>query len=105
MKTWLKGGLIGIAVWTFLYVLMGIGNNIPMDCSNVSLGKSCTANPLTMVLRYPFMVITFLQFSVLGCKGEPFGCIFAFPLSLIELAIIGAVIGFIIGKIKSRRKT
>jgi len=106
MKTWLKGGLIGVAVWIFILILFTIGNLIPMDCSRVSLGEMCSIHPFTTILIFPVHQVIFKQADIIfKCSGHggP-DCSEGFPLTLIEFFILGAVIGLIIQKIKERKK-
>lgn len=102
MKAWLKGGLIGlivgiIAIFLYFFVMFsGIGRTCPSN------GSECMPNSFKL-LAYPMIYTSFPLWGICHGGEECIGNIFWAPLlSLIVYSLIGTLIGFIIGKLKSR---
>ena len=95
-QTWLKGGIIGGGFLTLLSILM-------------SLGQSLRIGILEFI---PSIIWLLLMLPGLGgiCQGGSFGflpdCKIGFSeylISIIVYAIIGALIGLIVQKVKSKK--
>ena len=95
---WLKGGIIGGSIGLLLAIFSNMGTFV-LDISY----------PRSLVyLSYPALYVSgLLIFSIIGCKS--FGCVlllmplFGF-LVILQGFIIGAIIGWIVGKIKSKKR-
>ena len=104
MKTWLKGGLIGI-ILAIVYLALSYGFMISSIGTYCPKNQNCEYNILGKI-GYPISIFSVIQCSFLtGCKEQ--GCeILCFPLGvvivIIEFFVIGSIIGLIIGRIKSR---
>lgn len=89
MKAWLKGGLIGILIWAVLFVVALFVNPYTNYKVNFA-GTIIFINICPMITRCAYE----------GCLG----CLLLGPLiSLIFLFLIGAIIGWIVRKIKEKR--
>ncbi|MBS3089107.1 hypothetical protein J4402_05050 [Candidatus Pacearchaeota archaeon] len=95
MKSWLKGGLIG-GIVSILFMAL------PIVFMNVSWWPY-----LMTFVSYLSFPISFLLANLGDIEGMGGGILFAFlliPLGiLINFFLLGAIIGFIVGKIKSRK--
>ena len=92
MKSWLKGGLIGLAIAIFLMIISIV--------FNISFLQDFLAK-ISFIFSVPFVYL--FQFLGLAGTGENYGLvvIFIFFGLILELFIFGAIIGWIVGKIKS----
>ena len=100
MKAWLKGGLIGggIAVLLFLSTIFCIGGCPIDEC----FGLKKVVYEICGIVSIPFSAFCYF---ITQCVGEDcMGCdIFLGPLfGFIGFFLVGALIGWIIGKIKSK---
>ena len=101
MRTWLKAGLIGIGVaviltiLSFLIIWSGAGSSCPgpEECPPSVIGS------IGSRILYPFAVQCE---AISGCYGMGcFGCLLFTPIiMIIELFLLGALIGLIIEKLK-----
>jgi len=97
MKTWLKGGLIGIVVGIiWLFIGMFIGSNV-QSCVSTS---ERVPPPLCNILIIFYIPVLFLGILGLSDRGMFIGII----LTAIIYFVLGAIIGFIIQKTKSKNK-
>jgi len=108
MKTWLKVGLIGLAVWLVLIILHVVGANIGTNpCAGTEYlgeGYSC----YTPFQENIMFVISFVGFigptiggTPLGTFG-PTGVLLFYIGSALTFFLWGALIGFIIQKIRKK---
>lgn len=93
MRAWLKGGLIGIAAALVLMIISVVFN---LDFLQGFLAK------ISFWFSAPFTYL--YQLLGLAGTGENYGLlvIFIFFGLVLELFVLGAIIGLIIGKIKSK---
>lgn len=102
MKAWLKGGLIGMAISFFIGSTIA---TITIMFSLMAIGNSHATFPPIIQLFFKLNA-PFLQIAAQGVRSgeETFFLMFALPaiFYLIGGFILGSVIGWIIGKIKSR---
>jgi len=93
MKSWLKGGLIGLIILLIIVLI-----DFSAGCKfGRNIGEGCGI--LLMLASFPLFSLTKNLFSA-GYSWY-FGTIM---LTGILYFIIGAIIGFIIGKIKEKKK-
>lgn len=86
MKAWLKGGIMGLIVFTILFVLSIVAPR--GDMGNIS----------GWILILPVLwLIKNLSIS------SPIEAILFYTVTAVPYIVIGALIGWIVGKIKSRR--
>jgi len=88
MKSWLKGGIIGVI--TSLLITLGI----------------VIFAPAVSFLSLEFLFPNELCYFITHCSGEGcIACTYLNPLVMfIELFLIGVVIGWIVGKVKNRNE-
>jgi O-antigen ligase len=87
METWLKGGIIGAAIYIFFFIL-------PINLLSGELPK--ILNYLTIFLSYPWVRLSYGTSDAIRH--------FLFYISaLFNFFLVGAVIGLIIQKIKSKK--
>lgn len=98
MPYWLRGGIISLFILIFVLILTLIFFYIyPSPQLNETVNLIRT---LFDSIYYPDFISTFLYKG--SCHGE--GCVFGLLLTLpISYFIIGAIIGWIYGKIKSKK--
>ena len=97
MKSWIKGGLIGggmgIIVWLFDYDLL------------LNVGGPNT--PISDYIRI-FFAKLFGIYQVADSNGllqpQPFNSLFPLVILIISLFVLGAIIGFLVGKFKNRNQ-
>lgn len=100
MKTWLKGGLIGLLIGFFMLIITYIIH--PMVYYRLS--SKILLWPLT-ILGYFGAFGVRLCYLITQCVGEScMGCglIFGPPVTLLLFFIIGAIIGLIIQKVTKK---
>ena len=95
MKTWLKGGLIGLGIFVIGFISLFINNSF--------------FDGATTIFYYIYKIIFFMSYLFrfllgTGVKGEIFGVFLGIIISPIFYFIIGAIIGLIISKIKEKKK-
>jgi K+-sensing histidine kinase KdpD len=86
---WVKGGVIAVVIELILFILLLLLESLRIDTS-------------LWIVAFPVSFI--LWGFVFGDNMTPFWFYLSYPLSVILWFIIGAIIGFIIGKIKSRNE-
>lgn len=98
MKTWLKGGLMGLIIG-FLYALLEI--MMPQGCSFWSAGGVCGSGfwNLFSIIDYFISLPAFLVGAGINCSDEVVKLLM-FINSLIIFGLIGSIIGLIIQKIR-----
>jgi len=89
MKTWFKGGLIGGGigiVYLIIHILISFG--CPDNCSEI---------------RWQISRLIISPFSNQCFSNDPIGCIYlSFVLVILEFFILGAIIGFLVGKFRKK---
>ena len=96
MKAWLKGGLIGGGIILFLYLIA-----LPLKGSVIVVPFYCLSYPLFLIFYFVF------GNKANGVISYPGGEFFSFPkgwfvfLTIILYFLIGSLIGWIVGKMKS----
>jgi len=94
LPTWLKGGIIGSITLVLLYPFFFISNIFP---------DSLFLN-ICQAIYFPGLLVAYLIYPT-----NPFGPtpilwhFFAIPFVILQGFIIGALIGWIVGKIKFRK--
>ena len=107
MKTWLKVGLIGLAVWLVLIILHIIGANIgtnPCEIEYPGEGASCYTGfqeSVMLVIYFVGFIGGMLGSPVLSTFG-PTGVLLFYIGSALTFFLWGALIGFIIQKIRKK---
>jgi len=113
-SSWVKGGIIGILfLLLILLIYFSIGfysdstTICPGDinCYRPQLGESLHKLQLNIENIFTFPVVQIIGLLFDDCSADPECLIFNFimiPLMIIQYFIIGALIGFIIEKIKSK---
>jgi len=102
MKSWLKGGLIGIVVITFLDILYYPIRSIFRDDSG--LCNLCDTYSLFTKFLYSPTNIIWKILNISGGDASLFLGIIGLFVTAAFWFVIGAIIGLIVGKIKNRRK-
>ena len=95
MKAWLKGGLIGLGVWVVLMIIFAIfgAQCLTQDgLEGAPIGFSC----LTLVQKIVKDITDSLSFNFLSIPGH------VNFYSFIFFFLWGAVIGWIVGKMKAK---
>ena len=87
--TWLKGGVIGLIV------------SIPITLIVFSLSLNCAASSIYGSPSCPFTSF-FVKITLLKVLSFDSIGIFIFLFPILEITLIGAIIGWIVGKIKGR---
>ena len=89
MENWLKGGLIGLIVSVIFIILI---------FTIQEFGE--------LPIIYHLFIFGIIQCSIIiQCVGECWKCVFyGSVIDVIEFAILGAIIGLIIGKINQKKK-
>jgi uncharacterized membrane protein YedE/YeeE len=83
MKAWLKGGLIGISIYFILLIIIAIGDNF------------INLNPLMRILMPTWNYLL---------PSAIWNILMVYIISPIIYFFIGAIIGWIVGKIKSKKQ-
>ncbi|MFA5856090.1 MAG: hypothetical protein WC867_01930 [Candidatus Pacearchaeota archaeon] len=100
MKTWFKGGLIGIGIGVILLILYELCNYY---CTEFGCLGCLIFSFYSLILLLPFRPI--INSFLSGEEGRILLNTYFFPIYYILLHIlIGVFIGWLIGKIKSRKK-
>lgn len=95
MKTWIKGAIIGLIIWILLLLIFLVGGiNYQCDIPEDLMGVSC----LSPIQENVVMIIDFISFPLPG-PGINFNL-----FSVFFFILWGMLIGFIFGKIKSRKR-
>ncbi|MDO8740643.1 MAG: hypothetical protein Q7J54_03680 [Candidatus Woesearchaeota archaeon] len=95
LPTWLKGGIIGLIV----YIIVGLNGIIPYNdvLSSIRIIQSVIA----LVLGLPILLATiFICFKWCSLRDV----IVIYSVGLLFYILIGMLVGYIIGKIKSKKK-
>ncbi len=95
MKAWLKGGLIGVSIVFILFILMFLiemSMGIKSDMGTPSIWIFFVIPALPLILLTSFLKIPTVISNIL-----------MIIIPIFEFFIIGAIVGLIISKIKSRK--
>ena len=113
MKTWIKSGIVGFIIWILLLLTFKISGAL-IDCTlptnefgEMIVGISCW-NPLQNFVLITLSILSF-PFLFLGANPNlstvgPQGVMLFWVGSAISLILWGMLVGWIIGKIKSKKK-
>jgi len=113
MKNYVKGAIVGISIWVLLLLTFKISGSL-INCTlptnefgEMIVGISCWNSIQNFVLA----VLSILSFSFLFLGANPNlstvgpnGVMLFWVGSAISLTLWGMLVGWIIGKIKSKRK-
>ena len=103
LSYWLKGGIIAGILFTFLLIIflfipsIGCNNNEPLP--EGQLYEKCAPIKISQFLLLPIYFIL----DILEIGNDYLALSFAFLFSLIMYFLIGALIGWIYEKIKSKK--
>ena len=95
MKAWLKGGLIGLGLFLAFFLILS-PFHFESCAFNRTLGEECNSISYNNFLLFP------LWFLVENIFGQEIYWL-TFLTSLISYFILGALIGYIPGKIKQKK--
>lgn len=107
METWIKGGLWGMGVWLVLIILFFIGANIgtlPCGIKDPLEGASCYTpiqNSLMLVISFVGFIGLLIGSPNLSSVG-PSGVLLFYLGSALTFFLWGALIGFIVQKIRKK---
>ncbi len=105
MKSWVKGGLIFLAVIVVLSMYGVFGGTrpcIPESCKGEYLPFGNFAQGIVSLLVLPLTPLMFLLSSFV--ENSLFVNIFGFVVVISYLFGVGALIGFVIGKVRQKEK-
>ena len=106
MKIWAKGAIIGLLVWIILIALYLFSGSGGSDCLDSGEGYACFGGPqniavwILVIGAFPTLIFGGPVLSTFG----PFGILIWVIGSAIMFILLGILIGWIIGKIKSKKK-
>lgn len=105
MKTWVKGGLIFLGVIAILFVYGVFGGArpcIPEECKAEYLPLGSLAQGIVSPIFIPLTPVMLFLSSFVS-PDNLLGNILGFVILIVYLFGVGALIGFIVGKIKSNK--
>ncbi len=94
--TWLKGGVIGLFLGLFIVFAYFVS-----DVSKSLFGGNSSITIMTIIITAPFILIYVFSLGILFSNNDSLFRLGLY-LSPIIYFIIGAIIGWIVGKIKGR---
>jgi hypothetical protein len=106
MKPWLKGGLTGIAVFLLLALIMKISSS-PCNYDNFIVGGESNCSSIYNAIYYSIAFIGLSIFFGGTLNISSFGPVGIYKfwiISFLAFFLWGAIIGWIIQKIKSKKE-